>query len=230
MIVMVVTLGSHGMRGVIRRGRGSRAAYARGHMESIAFIATSWASGVNAYLTLLILGVAGRYGWADTPVSLQQGWVIIAAGIAYVVEFVVDKVPLLDSLWDTVHTVIRPVLGGLTGVAIAGSAVGKPQAFVAAAALALTGHATKATSRLAINMSPEPFTNIIASVSEDGIVAALVPLAIAHPKVSAVVALIAAAVGILIAVLLWKLARRGLRRVRAWFSGGGREPAVQPSS
>ena len=185
-------------------------------MESIAFIATSWASGVNAYLTLLILGVAGRYGWADTPTSLQQGWVIVAAAIAYVVEFVVDKVPLLDSAWDAVHTIVRPIVGGLSGVAIAGASIGKPQAFIAAAALALTGHATKATSRLAINMSPEPFTNIIASVSEDGIVAGLVPLAIAYPKTSAVVALVAAVVGVVIALMLWRLARRGLRRVRSW--------------
>jgi Domain of unknown function (DUF4126) len=124
-------------------------------MESIAFVATSWASGVNAYLTLLILGVAGRYGWAETPASLQQGWVIIVAGVAFVVEFVVDKVPLLDSAWDAMHTIIRPIVGGLSGVAIAGASFGKPQAFIAAAALALAGHATKATSRLAINMSPE---------------------------------------------------------------------------
>lgn len=185
-------------------------------MESIAFIATSWASGVNAYLTLLILGVAGRYGWADTPTSLQHGWVIIAAAIAFVVEFVVDKVPLLDSAWDAVHTVIRPVLGGLTGIAIAGASFGDPQAFIAAAALALTGHATKATSRLAINMSPEPFTNIIASLAEDGIVAGLVPLAIAYPKISAAVGTVVAVIGVCVALLLLKLARKGLRRVRSW--------------
>ena len=185
-------------------------------MESIAFIATSWASGVNAYLTLLILGVAGRYGWAETPASLQQGWVIIVAAVAFVVEFVVDKVPLLDSAWDAVHTIIRPMVGGLSGVAIAGASFGKPQAFIAAAALALTGHATKATSRLAINMSPEPFTNIIASVAEDGIVAGLVPLAIAYPKISAAVGAVVAVIGACVALLLLKLARKGLRRVRSW--------------
>jgi hypothetical protein len=185
-------------------------------MESIAFIATSWASGVNAYLTVLILGVSGRYGWAETPASLQQGWVLWAAAVAFVVEFVVDKVPLLDSAWDAVHTVVRPIIGGLAGVAIAGASFGDPQAFVAAAALALTGHATKATSRLAINMSPEPFTNVIASVAEDGLVAGLVPLAIAYPKISAAVGLLAAALGICIALLLWRFARKGLRRVRSW--------------
>ena len=189
-------------------------------MESIAFISTSWASGVNAYLTLLIRGVAGRYGWADTPASLQQGWVIIAAAIAFAVEFVVDKVPLLDSAWDAAHTVVRPIVGGLSGVAIAGASLGKPQAFIAAAALALTGHATKATSRLAINMSPEPFTNIIASVAEDGIVAGLVPLAIAYPRISAVVGLVMAGVGVCVALLLLKIARKGWRRVRGWAGGG----------
>jgi hypothetical protein len=185
-------------------------------MESIAFVTTSWSAGVNAYLTLLILGVAGRYDWAETPTSLQQSWVIIAAAAAFAVEFVVDKVPLLDSAWDALHTVVRPVLGGLAGMAIAGSSFGEPQAFAAAAALAFTGHATKATSRLAINMSPEPFTNVAASVAEDGLVAALVPLAIAYPKISAAAGAVVAVIGVCVALLLLKLARKGLRRVRTW--------------
>lgn len=185
-------------------------------MESITFVAAGWAAGLNAYLTVLILGVSGRLGWADTPHSLQQTWVLIAAGVAFVVEFVVDKVPLLDSLWDTVHTVIRPVIGGLTGAAIAGASLGKPAAFALAAGLALTGHLTKATTRLAINMSPEPFTNIVASVSEDGVVAALVPLAMAYPKVAAVVAAVLAVVGLLVVMLLWRFVRKGWRRFRAY--------------
>ncbi|MBK8332909.1 MAG: DUF4126 domain-containing protein [Acidimicrobiaceae bacterium] len=193
-------------------------------MESIALVAAGWASGLNAYLTLLILGVAGRAGWAETPHDLQQTWVLAAAGVAFVIEFVIDKVPILDSLWDLGHTFIRPVVGGLTGVAIAGAQLGRPAAFALAAGLALIGHLTKTTSRLAINMSPEPLTNILASVAEDGLVAVLVALAMAYPKTATVIAVLAAVIGVLVAILLWKFAKRGLRRVRGWLQQ--RRPAT----
>ena len=193
-------------------------------MESIALVAAGWASGLNAYLTLLILGVAGRAGWAETPHDLQQTWVLAAAGVAFVIEFVIDKVPILDSLWDLGHTFIRPVVGGLTGAAIAGAQLGRPAAFALAAGLALIGHLTKTTSRLAINMSPEPLTNILASVAEDGLVAVLVALAMAYPKTATVIAVLAAVIGVLGAILLWKFAKRGLRRVRGWLQQ--RRPAT----
>ncbi|HQY14359.1 MAG: DUF4126 domain-containing protein [Actinobacteria bacterium] len=193
-------------------------------MESIALVAAGWASGLNAYLTLLILGVAGRAGWAETPHDLQQTWVLAAAGVAFVIEFVIDKVPILDSLWDLGHTFIRPVVGGLTGAAIAGAQLGRPAAFALAAGLALIGHLTKTTSRLAINMSPEPLTNILASVAEDGLVAVLVALAMAYPKTATVIAVLAAVIGVLVAILLWKFAKRGLRRVRGWLQQ--RRPAT----
>ena len=193
-------------------------------MESIALVAAGWASGLNAYLSLLILGVAGRAGWAETPHDLQQTWVLAAAGVAFVIEFVIDKVPILDSLWDLGHTFIRPVVGGLTGAAIAGAQLGRPAAFALAAGLALIGHLTKTTSRLAINMSPEPLTNILASVAEDGLVAVLVALAMAYPKTATVIAVLAAVIGVLVAILLWKFAKRGLRRVRGWLQQ--RRPAT----
>lgn len=185
-------------------------------MESIALVAAGWASGLNAYLTVLILGVSGRLGWADTPSGLQTNLVLIASAAAFAVEFVVDKIPLLDSVWDLVHTFIRPVIGGLTGAAIAAGLLGRPAGFALAGGLALIGHLTKTTSRLAINMSPEPFTNVIASFAEDGVVSALVALSMAYPRLAAVSAAVAAVVGIIIAFLLWRLARRGLRRVRAY--------------
>jgi len=185
-------------------------------MESIALVAAGWASGLNAYLTVLILGASGRLGWADTPVGLQSNLVLGVAGIAFLIEFVIDKVPLLDSVWDLAHTFIRPVIGGLTGAAIAAGQLGRPAAFALAAGLALIGHLTKTTSRLAINMSPEPFTNIIASFAEDGVVAALVALAMVYPRIAAVSATVAAVVGVVMAFLLWRLARRGWRRVRVW--------------
>jgi len=184
-------------------------------MESIALVAAGWASGLNAYLTVLILGASGRLGWADTPLGLQSNLVLGAAGVAFVIEFVIDKIPLLDSVWDLAHTFIRPVIGGLTGAAIAAGQLGRPAAFALAAGLALIGHLTKTTSRLAINTSPEPFTNIIASFAEDGVVAALVALAMAYPRIAAISATAAAVVGVVMAFLLWRLARRGWRRVRA---------------
>lgn len=184
-------------------------------VESVALVAAGWSAGFNAYLTVLILGVSGRLDWAETPASLQQNWVLIAAGIAFVVEFVVDKIPLLDSVWDAGHTLIRPMIGGMTGAAIAGAQLGRPAAFALAAGLALTGHLTKATGRLAINMSPEPVTNVVASVAEDGMVAVLVALAMAYPVVAAVIATVLAIIGVLIALSLRSLVRKGLRRVRA---------------
>lgn len=192
--------------------------YAR-RMESIALVAAGWSSGLNAYLTVLILGAAGRLGWADSPLSLQTNLVLGAAGVAFVVEFIVDKIPLLDSVWDMAHTFIRPVIGGLTGAAIAAGQLGRPAAFALAGGLALIGHLTKTTSRLAINMSPEPFTNVLASFAEDGVVSALVAMSMAYPRIAAVSATVAAVVGVIIAVLLWRLARRGLRRVREWMNG-----------
>lgn len=188
-------------------------------VESIALVAAGWSSGLNAYLTVLILGASGRLGWADTPLSLQTNLVLGAAGAAFVVEFIVDKIPLLDSVWDLVHTFIRPVIGGLTGAAIAAGQLGRPAAFALAGGLALIGHLTKTTSRLAINMSPEPFTNVLASFAEDGVVSALVALAMAYPRIAAVSATVAAVVGVIIAFLLWRLARRGLQRVRGWLAG-----------
>jgi hypothetical protein len=189
-------------------------------VESVALIGAGWASGVNAYLTVLILGVSGRLGWATTPESIQRPWVLIAAGALFAVEFVVDKIPLLDSAWDMIHTVVRPAVGGMVGAAIAGAHWGRPQAFALAAALALTGHAAKATSRLAINMSPEPLTNIIASFSEDGVVSGVVVLALAYPKVAAVVGAAAAALSVVMAVVLFRVARRGWRRVRRLLASG----------
>jgi hypothetical protein len=190
-------------------------------VESVALIGAGWASGVNAYLTVLILGLSGRLGWATTPESIQRSWVLVVAAALFAVEFVIDKIPLLDSAWDAIHTVVRPTVGGVVGMAIAGAQWGRPQAFVLAAGLALTGHAAKATSRLAINMSPEPFTNVLAETGEDGVVSGVVALALAYPKIAAVVGAAAAVLSVVVAVVLFRVARRGWRRVRL-FLGGGR--------
>jgi hypothetical protein len=183
-------------------------------METATLIAAGWCSGLNAYLTVLILGVAGRFGWADTPAALHRPWVLALAAVMFAVEFVVDKVPVLDSAWDVVHTAVRPAVAAAIGASMAGVHLGQPEASLLAAGLALTGHATKATTRLAINLSPEPLTNIVASASEDGLVATLVVLALAAPEVAAVLTVAALVIGLIVAFVLLKVAVKGVGAVR----------------
>jgi hypothetical protein len=179
-----------------------------------------FSSGLNLYATVVLLGVTGRLGWADTPDPLQQWWLIGAAGAAYAVEFVADKVPYLDNAWDLAHTVIRPAGAAWVGVVLAGEDPSLPRVGLAvlAGGLALSGHAAKASTRAAVNVSPEPFSNIALSLFEDGVVVGLVSLALAYPEAALVVALVAALVALAVTVLLWRFLRRLLglaRRFRA---------------
>ncbi len=193
-------------------------------METASLIAAGWSSGINAYLTVLVLAIAGRAGWADVPTSVQQWWVIAGAGVLFAVEFVVDKVPLLDSAWDVVHTLVRPTVAAALGAAVAGASLGQPQASILAAGLALSGHAAKATTRLTINLSPEPATNVIASFAEDGVVTGMVVLALTRPRLAAALAVIAAVVSVVVVVVLVRVLRRG------WRSFRGRVRGVSPAA
>lgn len=193
-------------------------------METATLVAAGWTSGINAYLTVLVLGLAGRFGWADTPASLQRPWVLAVCGALFLVEFVVDKIPLLDSAWDSVHTFIRPAVAAMVGAAATQTALHQPAASLVAAGLALTAHASKASTRLAINVSPEPFTNIVASFTEDGVVLGVVALALARPRLAAVVALLAMVLFLAVALALLSLARKGVRALRRRLSGRGGYP------
>jgi hypothetical protein len=184
-------------------------------VETVSLVAAGWSSGVNAYLTVLVLAVAGRFGWAEVPSSLEQTWVLVGAAVLCSVEFVVDKVPLLDSAWDGVHTLVRPTIGAALGAAIASAELGRPQASLLAGGLALTGHAAKATTRVTINLSPEPVTNVVASVFEDGVVTAMMVLAITRPRLAAVLAALAVVVSIVLVVVLVRVVRRSRRSLRA---------------
>ena len=179
-------------------------------------LATGWASGLNLYGTALILGLAGRMDWADTPSELQEPWVLAVLGALYALEFVVDKVPLLDSAWDAIHTVVRPVGGGLLGVALAADA-GSSEALAAVlgGGLSLTAHGAKASARAAINTSPEPFSNVLASLAEDGVVAAMVTLALAAPVVAGVLAVVFAVASVAVTWVLVRAVRTLVRRWRA---------------
>lgn len=188
-------------------------------MESLALTFTSgWASGINAYLVVLLLGVADRVGGlADVPDVLGTWPVLVAAGFLYAMEFVADKIPYIDSTWDAISTAIRPTAGAVIGVLMAGDASSLEQAVLGAVGgtSALLAHLTKAGSRLAINTSPEPASNIVASVAEDLTVLAVVAFALEHPQIAAGIAGVLLVAGLVVLYLVAALVRRGWRRWKA---------------
>jgi hypothetical protein len=178
--------------------------------------ASGWASGINLYGTALILGLAGRFGWAETPEVLQRPGVIAVAAILYVLEFVVDKVPWLDSAWDVVHTAIRPVGGALLGAALAHDAgSSEVLAGLLGGGFSLTAHGAKASARASVNTSPEPFSNIALSLGEDGVVAGLMALALSYPEVAGVLAVVLAVASVALAWTFIRAVRSLRRRWRA---------------
>jgi energy-converting hydrogenase Eha subunit C len=179
---------------------------------------SGWASGVNAYATVLLLGLIGRIGSVDAvPAGLQRTDVLVAAAILYVVEFVADKIPYVDSTWDAVHTAIRPTIGTVIGLLAGGDATSLDQAVLAATGgfTALASHLVKSGLRLAINTSPEPASNIGVSLLEDFSVAGIIALAVAAPWVAAAIAAVLLAAGITLVVLLASRIRRARERWRA---------------
>ncbi|MCI0424302.1 MAG: DUF4126 domain-containing protein [Actinobacteria bacterium] len=191
-------------------------------IETVSLIAGSgWASGLNLYLVTLLLGVAGRAGWADIPDVLTRTDVMILSGILFAIEFVVDKVPYLDNVWDAIHTVVRPLGAAALGAVLGGefTNVGAAVAAVVSGALALDSHAAKATTRVVANTSPEPFSNIGLSLAEDVGVALLITLAIANPVVAVIVVAVLLVAATALTVWLLGTARKAWGKVRAWVSG-----------
>ncbi|HYD08800.1 MAG TPA: DUF4126 domain-containing protein [Acidimicrobiales bacterium] len=188
-------------------------------MDSLALAFSSgWASGINAYLVLLVLGIGERVNeTATVPDVLARPEVLVAAGLLFAVEFVADKIPIVDSGWDAISTAIRPTIGAVLGVLLAGEVDTLEQAVtgVVGGGSALASHAVKAGTRLAINASPEPFSNVIASVTEDTLVLGVVWFAIDHPEAAAVIAGVLLALGLAALVVAIKLIRRGIQRFRA---------------
>jgi hypothetical protein len=177
-----------------------------------AVVASGWASGVNGYLVVLMLGLAERLVGLDAaPDVLARTDVLVAAAVLFAVDAVADKIPYVDSTWDAVHTAIRPSIGAALGLLLTGDAGSVEQAVGAAAGglTALASHAVKAGLRAAVNTSPEPASNVAVSVAEDVTVAGVVALVVVAPWVAATVALLLLGVGALLVALLW-------RRVRAW--------------
>ena len=185
-------------------------------MESLALtFSTGWASGINAYLVVLVLGISDRLNdFADIPDVLARWDVLAAAGFLFAMEFIADKIPFIDSTWDAISTAIRPTVGAVIGVLLAGEASNLEQAVlgVTGGATALLSHLVKAGSRLAINSSPEPVTNIGASLAEDAAVFGVVALAVEHPRLAAGIAGVLLIAGLVVLYLLARLIRRGWRR------------------
>ena len=179
---------------------------------------SGWASGVNAYATVLLLGLLGKYAGLDgVPEGLQRTDVLIAAAVMFLLEFVADKVPWLDSAWDAVHTVIRPTVGAAIGLLASGDAASLESALLAATGgvTALASHAVKSGVRLAVNTSPEPGSNIVVSLLEDFSVAGVIALLLAAPWVAAAVAAVLLIFGMTLVVLLMSRIRRARARRRA---------------
>lgn len=176
---------------------------------------SGWASGINAYAVILLFGVFGATGVSDqVPESLQRTDVLIVAGVLFLCEAVADKIPYVDSIWDSVHTVIRPVAGAAVAALLAGQSGSLPE--IAAGAVggstALLSHLVKAGTRMAVNTSPEPFSNIGVSLAEDLGVAGIISFAVFNPVAAAVIAGSLLVLGIVTVVFLATRIRRFLRR------------------
>jgi hypothetical protein len=183
-----------------------------------------FASGIRLYLVLFAVGLAGYAQWVELPAGLQllaHPWVLGASGTMMAVEFFADKIPALDSLWDTVHTLVRIPAGAALAAAIFGgdSALWATIAAILGGSLAATSHFTKAGSRALINTSPEPFSNVAMSTAEDVLAGGLLLLVLAHPWVAAGIVL---ALVLVAAWLLPKLARFIVRLLRR-LGGGAQE-------
>ena len=182
-------------------------------------LASGWASGINAYLVVLVLGLIGRFGQvAEIPLGLTRTDVLVVAAILYLVELVADKIPYFDSLWDAVSTAIRPTVGAVIGLLMAQDAPTLQTAILAVSggAAALISHLVKGGLRLIVNTSPEPASNITVSVGEDLAVAGVTTLAVLNPGLALAIAALLLVTGILLLVLLWSRVLRGWRRFRAW--------------
>lgn len=195
--------------------------------------ALGWASGIRLYAVVFLTGAMGAAGWIALPpglLVLQHPAVLAASGFMMAVEFFADKIPWLDSLWDTVHSVIRIPAGALLAASVFGanSATMSVVAGLLGGSLAATSFATKATARAAINTSPEPFSNGLASLFEDGLVVVVMWLATRHPVWFGVLLAVLLVLSTLLLVWLLRFLKVVVRKLKGFF--GGASPAPQGAS
>jgi hypothetical protein len=192
------------------------------HLIALA-AALGWASGLRLWAVILLTGCAGAFGWVALPPGLhilQNPFVLTAAGLLVTVEFLADKIPALDSVWDALQTLVRIPGGAALAAGVFG---GDDTTWVAAAAvlggvLAANSHVAKASLRAAVNTSPEPFSNIALSLLGDAAVPTVLWLATAHPVALLAVVVVAALAMAAISVLLIRFLRALVGRVRGWFA------------
>jgi|SRR5215203_95173 len=195
-------------------------------LETLGFaLGTSFASGLNVYATVAAAGLMQRLGMVHLPETLQVLAHPIVLGVAltlFVIEFIADKIPYVDSVWDAVHTFIRPPAAAVLSYSAFGNVPEewKLGAALLAGSVALTSHGAKASTRAAANTSPEPVSNWTLSVLEDGFAVFLVWMASEHPLVTAIIVVLLTIVAVLLIRKLWRFARHILDRVRY-------RPAVQ---
>lgn len=195
--------------------------------------ALGWASGLRLYLVVLLTGLAGFMGWVNLPQGLHlltNPVVLGASGFMVFIEFFVDKIPGLDSLWDVVHSVIRIPAGAALAASVF-SADSGAMALVAAllgGTLAATSFTAKATTRAAINTSPEPFTNVGASLLEDGLVPLGLWAAVAHPFIFVALLAVVLVLSVWLIRICWRFLRQLFGRVAHIFSGKP-DPGVLPA-
>jgi hypothetical protein len=181
-------------------------------------VAASFAAGLNIYATVLTLGILARTQWVALPPGLESlghTWVLIVCAIMFAIEFVADKIPAFDMIWNALHTVVRVPIAGL--VAYHASSQLSPQMQVMAtalgAAIALAAHSSKTAVRAAVTPSPEPVSNIALSTTEDALAIGLTWFATHHPVIAASMALLLLAIAILAARALLRAIQRPLRRI-----------------
>jgi hypothetical protein len=177
---------------------------------------SGWASGINGYAVVFVLGVLGRLGADDVPPALERTDVLVAALVMWCIDAVADKIPYLDSTWDTLHTAIRPTIGAIVAALIAGEhgSLGQATAAAVGGGTALASHLVKAGIRLGVNTSPEPASNIAVGTAEDFTVAGVVAVSVINPWLAAAVAAVLLVFGITLVVLLVGRIRAFLRRRR----------------
>lgn len=185
--------------------------------------ALGWASGFRLYAVVFLVGAAGALGWMELPAGLQvlqHPALLGASGFMLFIEFFADKIPVVDSLWDMVNSVVRIPAGAALAAGVFGADSGA-MAMAAAllgGSLAATSQAAKTTTRAAINASPEPFSNIAMSLVEDGLVVGAVWLATNHPIAFGVLLLITVVLMWIVTWMLFKFLRAVFRRARSFFT------------
>jgi hypothetical protein len=183
-------------------------------------LGAGFSSGLNLYATVATLGLLERFGIIHLPPSLQglsHPVILILAVVLYVVEFFADKIPYVDTVWDAIHTFIRPPAAALLAYGAASSAPAEWRwgAALLAGGVALTSHGTKASARAAVNTLPEPFSNWALSFGEDVLAVWLTWMATVHPVATTIIAVVLVALSIYLVFHLFRFARRALQRLLA---------------